>query len=192
MQGTGVMAMETSYGRDRLSGDVLDLAHLAEIGSFVDRSPASRASALPEAETLAARVESPPAEAEGIDSLLVKASKAIETLATRCEILEHDLAEAHARSDEHEQTGDRWRSIAVELRSQLSLQRKQLDELKGRSELAAARILVLEAGAIDAQDRVAAADARSTKLQHQVLAAFGRKSPIHSLLQSITLQDAAE
>ncbi len=192
MQGTGAMAMETSYGRDQLISDVLDLAHLAEIGSFVERSPASRPSAPPQAETPAARAESHPAEAEGVDSLLVKASKAIEILATRCEILEHDLAEANARADEHEQTGDRWKSIAVELRSQLAFQRKQLDELKGRSELAEARVLVLEAGAVDAQDRMAAADARSTKLQGQVLAAFGRKSPIYSLLQSITLQDAAE
>lgn len=188
--------MESSYGRDQLISDVLDLAQLAEIGSFKDRASGSRHGDAPEGrpqvEALPARFEGSPSEGEGVDLLLCKAAKAIEILATRCEILEHDLAESHARADEHEQTGERWKSIAVELRSQLSFQRKQIDELKARADLAEARVQVLEAGVVDARDRVAAADARSTKLQGQVVAAFGRKSPIYSLLQSIALQDAAE
>ena len=184
--------VETSFGRDRRIGDVIDLAHLAEIGTFMDKVFQPRSEDRPQGEAPPARIEGQQGEPEGVDTLLFKASKAIETLATRCEILEHDLAEADARAAEQEQTGERWKSIAVELRSQLSVQRKEMDDMKGRSELAEARILVLEAAAADARERVAAADARSTRLQGQVVAAFGRKSPIYPLLQSIAFQEAAE
>ena len=189
--------METPFGRDQRISDVLDLAHLAEIGTFMDRvftprSADDRPESRPQPEATPARLESQQGEPEGVDVLLSKASKAIEILAARCEILEHDLAEAGARADEHEETGERWKSIAVELRSQVAFQHREVDDLKARAELAEARVLVLEAATTDARDRVAAADARSTRLQGQVVAAFGRKSPIYSLLQSIALQEAAE
>jgi hypothetical protein len=190
--------MESAFGRDR-GGDVLDLAHLAEIGTFMDRvfSPRQGERAEPAAAAVAAalepaRLDGPSGETEGFDVLLLKASRAIEILATRCEILEHDLAEAGERAAEHEQTSERWKTIAVELRSQASFHRKEIDELKARSELVEAQVLLLEAATKEARDRVAVADARSTRLQGQVVAAFGRKSPIHSVLQSIVLQEAAE
>ena len=183
--------MESAFGRDR-GGDVLDLAHLAEIGTFMDRvfHPRERPEVAPPAAVAA--LEGPSGEPEGFDGLLHKASRAIEILATRCEILEHDLAEAGERAAEHEQTSERWKSIAVELRTQASFHRKEIDELKARSELVEAQVLLLEAATMEVRERVAAADARSTRLQGQVVAAFGRKSPIHSVLQSITLREAAE
>lgn len=184
--------VDSSFGRDQRRGDVLDLAHLAEIGTFMDRVFSPRPDERPEVAPPPGRVDSAQGETDGVDVLLVKAAKAIEILATRCEILEHDLAEEGERAAESEQTGERWKTIAVELRSQATFHRKEIEELKGRSELAEARILVLESTATEARERVSAADARATRLQGQVVAAFGRRSPIHSVLQSIALQDAAE
>lgn len=182
---------DAGSGRDTRDNAMLDLAHLAEIGTFMDRVFHKAPEARQEVEAAA---ESAPAPAEewdedGVDVLLWKASKAIEILATRCEILEHDLAEAVQRAVETEQSGERWKAIAVELRVQAAFDRKALDEWKARSEQAESRMSVLDA---EARQRVTAADARSTKLRGQVVAAFGQRSPIHAVLQSITLQEAAE
>ena len=184
-----------NVGSERATRDssMLDLAHLAEIGTFMDRvfhkGPDARREAEAANEGASAPAETAEWDEDGVDLLLWKASKAIEMLATRCEIVEHDLAEAVQRAVESEQSGERWKAIAVELRVQAAFDRKAVDEWKVRSEQAESRMSVLEA---EARQRVTAADARSTKLRGQVVAAFGQRSPIHAVLQSITLQEAAE
>jgi hypothetical protein len=184
-----------NVGSERATRDtsMLDLAHLAEIGTFMDRvfhkAPEARQEVEAAAESAPVPAETAEWDEDGVDVLLWKASKAIEILATRCEILEHDLAEAVQRAVETEQSGERWKAIAVELRVQAAFDRKALDEWKARSEQAESRMSVLDA---EARQRVTAADARSTKLRGQVVAAFGQRSPIHAVLQSITLQEAAE
>ena len=179
--------------RDTRNTSMVDLAQLAEIGTFMDRVFHSRAETCQDNETAAedASVADDTTEWEddGVDVLLWKASRAIEILATRCEIVEHDLAEALQRVVEGEQSGERWKSIAVELRVQAAFDRKAVDEWRARAEQAESRMAGLET---EARQRVTAADARSTKLRGQVVAAFGQRSPIHAVLQSITLQEAAE
>ena len=179
--------------RDTRNTGLIDLAHLAEIGTFMDRVFHNRAETCQGSEAVAgeASAQAEPAEGEddGVDVLLWKASKAIEILATRSEIVEHDLAEALQRAVEGEQSSEQWKSIAVELRVQAAFDRKAVDEWKARAEQAEARMAGLET---EARQRVTAADARSSKLRGQVVAAFGQKSSIHAVLQSITLQEAAE
>jgi hypothetical protein len=179
--------------RDTRNTSMVDLAQLAEIGTFMDRVFHGRAGPRQDgdaaAEDASALDDTTECEDDGVDVLLWKASKAIEILATRCEIVEHDLAEALLRAGESEQSGERWKSIAVELRVQAAFDRKAVDEWKARAEQAESRMAGLET---EARQRVTAADARSTKLRGQVVAAFGHRSPIHAVLQSITLQEAAE
>ena len=182
---------DAGLGRDIRNTGMVDLAQLAEIGTFMDRVFHTRAEPRQDGEVAAgdAARQAEQEEDDGVDVLLWKASKAIEVLATRCEIVEHDLAEALQRVVESEQSGERWKAIAVELRVQAAFDRKAVDEWKARAEQVESRMAGLET---EARHRVTAADARSTKLRGQVVAAFGQRSPIHAVLQSITLQDAAE
>ncbi len=103
-----------------------------------------------------------------------------------------ELAEKDPLIADHEPAIEHWRQFAMKLQVQTSTDQDTISELAARCETAQTRVISLEASAAKASERSAAAHAASTKLPSQVVAAFGRNSPVHSVLQSITLQEAAE
>lgn len=190
------MTASSTIQRTAKPDDVLDLANLSEVGAFMSRvfSPhdIQRSSDVRAAIAESREEETAASEADDFDALLAKASKAIEFLAARCSIMEQEAADKDELLAEHEQAAKQWQQFAVKLQAQTANDQNTIAELTARSDAAEARIVSLEAAATKARERSAAADARSTKLQSQVVAAFGRKSPVHTVLQAITFQEAAE
>ncbi len=196
------MKADSVVAREYRESNVLDLAHLAEVGAFMEKvfsrpeprpeaaEPVATSAELSEVEQVVAEAEME--DEDRTDVLLAKASRAIETLAARCEIVAYECAEAIQRAAEQEHATERWKAIALELRTQAAFNLAAVEEWKVLLHKAESRILSLEAAAEEARQRVAVADARSTHLHGQVVAAFGCRSSIHSVLQSITLQEAAE
>lgn len=171
--------------------DIIDLANLTEVGKFM-----SRVFDKPEGSSRVAVASvderDPGLELDQVETLLNKACNAIEVLAARCAIMEQELAERDEHVAEHEQAAKQWQVFAVKLQAQTANDQNTIADLTARCDASEARVTSLEAAAVEAQQRCATADAKSIKLQRQVVAAFGRKSPVHSVLQAITLQEAAE
>ena len=182
--------------RTATSNDVLDLANIAEIGSFMSRVFSSQGEARrPQDQHIEHQPDIKPAldtDFEDLDTLLNRASKALEFLAARCAIMEQEASDKDERIAEHEQAAKQWQQFAVKLQAQTASDQNTIADLMARSDAADARIASLEADVSEAHERSATAYAKSTKLQSQVVAAFGRKSPVHSVLQTITFQEAAE
>lgn len=176
--------------------DVLDLAAMAEVGAFMSRvfSPIEDTLHCSDRRTDQRRgdIQAPAADPDQVDVLLGKASKAIEILAARCEILEQEATEKDELVAEHERSAKQWQQFAVKLQAQTANDQNTIAELTTRSDAANARIAALEAATDEARERSAAADANTNKLRSQVVTAFGRKSPVHSVLQAIDMQEAAE
>lgn len=170
--------------------DVLDLA---EIGTFMNMVfPDKQEKRDRERPQVQIRASQPDVDLDLAETLIARASKAIEVLAARCEIMEHDLADAAERIAEHEEAAAQWRNVTIALQTQAASDQETIEELRARAESAETRARSLEAAGIEADRRLALADARSSRLRGQVITAFGRQSPIHSVLQAVTLQEAAE
>lgn len=190
------MIASSTIQRASEANDVLDLADLSEVGVFMNRvfapvedtrSPVDHRGNEGPHDDKALILEG-----DQVDVLLSKASKAIEFLAARCAILEQELADKEDLATEHEQAAKQWKHFAVKLQAQTADDQNTIAEITARCDAAEVSVASLEAAAAEARHRSAAADARSTKLRSQVIAAFGGKSPVHSVLQAITLQEAAE
>ncbi len=190
------MIASSTIQRTAKPDEVLDLANFSEVGAFMSRvfSPNDTQHTLDIRAAKAVDREEAIAmsETEDFDALLTTASKAIEFLAARCAIMEQEAAEKDEVLGEHEQAAKQWQQFALKLQVQTANDQNTIADLTTRCDAAEGRVVSLEAAATQARERSAVAEARSTKLQSQVVAAFGRKSPVHPVLQAITLQEAAE
>jgi vacuolar-type H+-ATPase subunit I/STV1 len=186
----------TTIHRREEREDTLDLVELGEVGAFMShvfKRPREQQLSSPGPEDAECPADlTQTSEADTVDQLIGKASKAIEFLAARCAILEQELAEKSELVAEHERSMNHWQQFAMKLQVQTSTDQDRIAELVARSDAAEARIGSLQAAAAEAGERSAAAHAESAKLHSQVIAAFGRTSAVHSVLQTIPFQDAAE
>ena len=180
-----------------LHGEI-DLVRFAEVGAFMSHVFNSRNDQEPRptsdlsGEELTSPDQSSATKPDQVDVLLAKASKAIEFLAARVSILEQSLTDKTELAAEHEQTAHQWQTIAIKLKAQAASDQDMMADLLAQAANGEARITMLEAAASEAGELSAAAQAQSTRLHNQVVAAFGRKSPVYSVLQAIPFQEAAE
>lgn len=135
--------------------------------------------------------------------LLGRASQAFDLLISRCQILDHDLDDANERlrvqAVEKDETIEQWKRLASGLKAQAQAAKRDASALRGRCETAEARATAAERKletlrhvSNEVAERAAAADTISTKLHDRVVAAFGRGSRAHPVLEAIATQFAAE
>lgn len=127
-----------------------------------------------------------------VDTLLEQASRAIEVLAARCGMLESELENTRASNVEQAATIESWRKLASNLKNQATVGEQKLLAVTARCEAAEARVVSFEQASKQATERALIAEKRSMKLDDKVIAAFGKGSRVHSVLQATTFQEAAE
>jgi predicted nucleic acid-binding Zn-ribbon protein len=168
--------------------DVMDLAEYASVENFMQK--VFRQDKLDNVLPAAALPTSSEIDAfERTAVLIEKASKSIEALSSRCEILETEIEQERSASDEH--------LSHIEALQKMLLARNvayenDVKSMTIRCEAAETRVLELERAQKVVTSRASKAESISRKLQQQVESAFGQGSPIWSVMDGVHLQQAAE
>lgn len=180
--------IEVASARSNNQTDVLDLAEYSNVEGFMHKIFYKDKSSDPRlASTFATLLE-----IDETTNLIESASQAISALSSRCEILEAELMQEKSDRSEQESHIEGLRKMVLEFRAKHSAMEADTKALTHRCQAAEARVAELEQAQKVATLRATKAENLSNKLQQQVEAAFGRGSPIRSVMESVKLQQAAE
>ena len=124
--------------------------------------------------------------------LIERASETIQFLASRCEILETELRQSLAQAGEQADFIGSLKDVVSELKRKSDALEIDLKATAVRCETAEARVVSLEEYQKAMTLRAKRAEGLSGKLQQQVEAAFGAGSPIGTVMQAVSMQQAAE
>ncbi len=124
--------------------------------------------------------------------LIESASNAIETLASRCEILQVELAQERCLTAEQVAQIDLLKTMVIDLKERNASYELLQKSLDIRCQAADTRVYELEQHQKVVALRAAQAESVSTRLQQQVEAAFGQGSPIRSVMDAVKFPKAAE
>ncbi|MGI3903953.1 MAG: hypothetical protein ACRYGP_31805 [Janthinobacterium lividum] len=129
---------------------------------------------------------------EKTSHLIESASNAIETLASRCEILQVELTQERGLSAEQAAQIDLLKTMVLDLKGQTASYESRQKSLDLRCQAADSRVAELEQHQKVVALRASQAESVSTRLQQQVEAAFGQGSPIRSVMDAVQFPKAAE
>ena len=124
--------------------------------------------------------------------LIERASETIQFLASRCEILETELRQSLAQAAEQADFIASLKDVVSELKRTSDTLEVDLKATTVRCEAAEARVVSLEEYQKAVTLRAKRAEGLSGKLQQQVEAAFGAGSPIGTVMNAVSIQQAAE
>ena len=125
-------------------------------------------------------------------NLIEEASHAIEALSERCEILKLELEQEKVSSLDLAEQVSVLKSVIREFQAKNSSCESEVKAVTLRCQTAEARIVVLEQNVKSVTLRASRAEGLSSRLQHQVEAAFGQGSPVRSIMDAPKLPQAAE
>ena len=124
--------------------------------------------------------------------LIERASETIQFLASRCEILETELRQSLVQAAEQADFIASLKEVVSELKRTSDTLEVDLKATSVRCETAEARVVSLEEYQKAVTLRAKRAEGLSGKLQQQVEAAFGAGSPIGTVMNAVSIQQAAE
>ncbi len=131
-------------------------------------------------------------ELNATSALIERASQTIDVLASRCSLLESDLRQSHSAMAEQNALIETLKTFSTEMKRKVDGLEGNLRSALARCEAAETRVLSLEDQERTVALRAQRAETISSKLQQQVELAFGVGSPIRSVMNSVSLQQAAE
>ena len=121
--------------------------------------------------------------------LLDHASKALDTLLSRCQQLEAQIVEVNERSRADaaaaEEVTAQWQKLATAMKSQVEEYEKRLGAMKQRAEIAEARADAVKERAYAAEQVASEKEDLSTRFHDKVVAAFGIGSRAHGVLEAV-------
>ena len=173
------------------NSDVLDLAEYSTVESFMRKvfrhdtnGEAQAAAGVPSSSDVD--------EFERTSGLIESASKAIEALSTRCEILELELNQEREVCSEQVESIEALKRMVLDIKAEADSFESALQSMTTRCQASETRVAELEQNEKVVTLRAKKAESISSKLQRQVEEAFGQGSPIHSVMGSANLKQAAE
>ena len=125
-------------------------------------------------------------------ALIEKASRTIEGLSIRCEILEAELDQERVNFEEQYSQLETLQGMVRDLKAKNDATEANLTTLTSRCQDSQNRVIELENDQKLVLLRASKAEGVSNKLQQQVEAAFGQGSPIWSVMNGVKLKQAAE